>query len=133
MSPVERCFKGNGLPWNTKIELKLSDVGIDAVEHTKELELEEWIWCFDGVSTIQKQVAKRAFNMLTAEGECDPKKCAVQMGLFQTSTAPTWPISTAGKGKIKDDGTTFSLETMWKGKEGFTVTKIDSKKRPLEP
>ena len=70
--------------------------------------------------------------MLTAEGVCGPEKYTVQIGHFQASTAPTRPISTAGKGKSKDNGSTFSLENMWKGKEGFIVTKIDNKKRWLE-
>ena len=43
---------GTILQWNTEIKLKIIDIGIDVVEHMKELELEELIGFFNGASTI---------------------------------------------------------------------------------
>ena len=132
-SSVERFFKGNSLPWSTTIQQELCKFGVECVEHIKVLKLEEWIAVFPNPNVILKRIATKVHEDLLKDGEVDPKKCAIELGISNAVASSVSPRkSSATKGRFKDDGTTKDLRTCL----GFTVikkvTKEENKRRRLE-
>ena len=94
-------------------------LGVSCVEHLKECTREEWADLFADQTVITKRVSARVFSALKEEGPFDPKKCAHQLGIRESSSS-TPPINFLGKrGKDKDNGTTHSLMS-----KGFSVKMI---------
>ena len=126
ISSVERWFLGQSLPWSSEVEDKLTTLGVTCVEHLKECTEEEWADLFEGEKVITKRVLARVFAALNEEGSFNPKKCAHQLGIRESSSL-TSPLTSLGKrGRDKDNGTSQSLTS-----KGFTVKFIpkETKKR----
>ena len=126
ISYVGRWFLGNSLPWSDATALQRLAVGVNCVEHLKECTEEEWANLFTLETPITRRVASRGFTALKIEGECDPKKCASQLGIVQASKSPPVLLSLSQRGRLKDDGSSHRLTA-----KGITVKFIpkETKKR----
>jgi hypothetical protein len=101
-------------------------MGVNCVEHLKECTEEEWSDLFTLETPITRRVAARVYTALKSEGECDPKKCASQLGIVQASRSTPVLLSLSRRGRLKDDGSSHRLTA-----KGITVKFIpkETKKR----
>ena len=72
-------------------------LGVSCVEHLKECTREEWADLFADQTVITKRVSARVFSTLKEEGPFDPKKCAHQLGIPESSSS-TPPLNFWGRG-----------------------------------
>ena len=84
---VQGWFLKNGLPWDAGIEFKLSEDGVECLEHLKVFESQEWDEFFedDCYTKVQKCLEKSVFKKLEKEGDVDPEKCATKMIICQAA------------------------------------------------
>ena len=61
-------------------------LGVSCVEHLKECTHEEWADILASETVITKRVSARVFFALKEEGPFDPKKCAHQLSIWQSSS-----------------------------------------------
>ena len=65
-------------------------LSVTCVKHLKECTYEEWSFFLEEAA-ITRTVATRVIVGLKNEGELDPKKCALQLGIAQISHVPLPP------------------------------------------
>ena len=84
---VQGWFLKNGLPWDVGIEIKLSESGVECLEHIKVFESQKWDAFFDDdcYTKVQKRLAKSVLKKLEKEGDVDPEKCATKMIICQAA------------------------------------------------